>query len=259
MFHVTAVLSIEQYGRVKTWHYNPKTNTKHNTHSKSIVCFVLNKFAASSATLLLVDEFAVFPVSGGLQDTVVPLILAEYQDIETDEHDGRRHGPDNEHQRERHDQWHPVSERAAQRGGEDPHGDLQPPPPPSLVAHGATARRRRRQPLDAADAPEERGEVGVREGHERQVVPCAVAVHLPPDQAAHEEDAQQQRRQCREAVEREHQWGPVVRRRVVGLVAARRRSGGWSTVTAISGSHGEDKITLADAQNAGEHKEPYEC
>jgi hypothetical protein len=45
---------------------------------------------------------------------------------------------------------------------------------------------------------------------------------------------------------------------VVGL----RRSGGWSAVTAISGSHGKDRITLAGDQwielRMQEHKEANE-
>lgn len=52
-----------------------------------------------------------------------------------------------------------------------------------------------------------------------------------------EEQAEQQRGQCLETVERESQQPPVVHRRVIEHVARQNQSGG-SAVTAISGGSG---------------------
>uniref|UniRef100_K3Z9Y8 Uncharacterized protein n=1 Tax=Setaria italica TaxID=4555 RepID=K3Z9Y8_SETIT len=114
-------------------------------------------------------------------DLVQALVLlvftvAEHEHDKAREDDQGRHAPDEDHQRRRHDQRHPVRERAAEDGGEKPHGGLQPPP-----LHGGGARR---EPLGLPEAPEERGEDGARAGDEGQVPRVAARQPRRPGQAA---------------------------------------------------------------------------
>jgi hypothetical protein len=112
---------------------------------------------------------------------VLLLVFAEHKHEEACEDDGRGHAPHERRQHGRHDGGHTVGERAAEGGGQRPHGGLQPPPLPR--------GRRRRQALRAPEAREERRQEGAGPGDERQV-PWLVAraPRRDGEAVAHEEE-----------------------------------------------------------------------
>lgn len=77
------------------------------------------------------------------------MVSAEHKQTQTDEADGRGNAPDEDGQRRRHDRGHAVGERAAEGGGQRPHGGPHSAPLPG--------GRFRREPLGASEARLELG------------------------------------------------------------------------------------------------------